>query len=46
MVAVERDANNSMYPIAMTIVEANTKDGWTWFLDALVADLGPALAYG
>jgi hypothetical protein len=38
--AVGRDANN-MYPIAMVVVEAETKDCWTWFLEALVTDLGP-----
>jgi hypothetical protein len=41
MAAVGRDANNNMYPIAMAVVEAETKDSWTWFLEALVADLGP-----
>jgi hypothetical protein len=40
MVVVRRDANN-MYPIAMVVVEAKTKDSWTWFLEVLVADLGP-----
>jgi hypothetical protein len=41
MAAVGKDANNNMYPIAMAVVEAETKDSWTWFLEALVADLGP-----
>jgi hypothetical protein len=41
MVAVGRDANNNMYPIAMAVVEAETNDSWTWFLEALVTDLGP-----
>jgi hypothetical protein len=41
MAAIGRDANNNMYPIAMAVVEAETKDSWTWFLEALVADLGP-----
>jgi hypothetical protein len=41
MAAVGRDANNNMFLIAMTVVEAKTKDSWTWFLEALVADLGP-----
>jgi hypothetical protein len=40
MVVVGRDANNNMYPIAMAVMEAETKDSWTWFLEALVADLG------
>lgn len=40
MAAVGRDANNNMYPIAMTIVGVETKDSWTWFLERLVGDLG------
>jgi thiaminase len=34
MSALGRDANNNMYPIAMAVVEAETKDSWTWFLEA------------
>jgi hypothetical protein len=41
MSAVGRDANNNMYPIAMAVVEVETKDCWTWFLEVLVTDLGP-----
>jgi hypothetical protein len=41
MSAVGRDANNNMYPIAMAVVEAKTKDCWTRFLEALVTNLGP-----
>ena len=41
MAAIGRDANNNIYPIAMVIVEVETKDSWTWFLEVLVADLGP-----
>lgn len=36
-----RDANNQMYPIAMAVVEAaETKDRWTWFLEALISMIG------
>lgn len=42
MAAVGRDANNNMYPIAMAVVEAETKDSWTWFLETLMGDLGQA----
>jgi hypothetical protein len=38
--AIGRDANDNMYPIAIVMVEAET-NSWTWFLDALLADLGP-----
>ncbi len=34
--AVSRDANNKMYPVAITIVEAKTKDSWSSFLETLV----------
>jgi len=27
-------------------VEAETKDSWTWFLEALLADLGPRGPHG
>ena len=39
--AVGRDANDNMYPIAMAIVETESKDSWSWFLDCLLKDLGP-----
>lgn len=40
LAAVGRDGNNNMYPIAFAVVEAETKDSWTWFLATLVSDLG------
>jgi hypothetical protein len=40
--AVVRDANNSMYPLSIAVVKAETKDNWTWFLEAFISDLGPA----
>jgi hypothetical protein len=40
LAAVGRDANNNMYPIAIAVVESETKDSWTWFLEYLVLDLG------
>jgi hypothetical protein len=30
--AVGRDGNDNLFPIAMAVVEAETKDSWTWFL--------------
>ena len=41
MATVGRDANNSIYPLSIAVVEAKTKDSWTWFLEAFVSDLGP-----
>lgn len=31
-----------MLPIAIAIVEAETKDSWAWFVDLLMDDLGGA----
>jgi hypothetical protein len=46
MAAVGRDANNSMYPLSIAVVKAETKDSWVWFLEALLSDLGPAPPQG
>ncbi|XP_062145907.1 uncharacterized protein LOC133853901 [Alnus glutinosa] len=46
MADVGRDTNNNMYPISMIVVEAKTKDNWTWFLEALGADFGPSGPHG
>jgi hypothetical protein len=46
MAAVGRDANNNMYPIAMAVVEAETRESWTWFLETLVAHLAPCGPHG
>jgi hypothetical protein len=41
LTAVGRDPNDNIYPIVMAVVEAECKDSWYWFLETLVADLGP-----
>jgi len=41
LAAVGRDPNDNIYPIALAVVEAETKDSWSWFLETLVGDLGP-----
>jgi hypothetical protein len=41
MAAMGRDANN-MYTIAIAVMEDETKDSWTWFLKALVTNIGPS----
>jgi len=41
LAVVGRDPNDNIYPIALTVVEAETKDSWSWFLQTLVGDLGP-----
>jgi hypothetical protein len=38
--AISRDNNNNMYPMALAVVEVETKDSWIWFLESLLLDLG------
>ncbi|KAK9049348.1 hypothetical protein SSX86_031684 [Deinandra increscens subsp. villosa] len=33
------DPNNGIYPLAYAVVEAESKDSWTWFLQCLADDL-------
>jgi len=40
MCAVGRDPNDEYFPFAYAVVEAETKDSWTWFLNLLLADIG------
>jgi hypothetical protein len=46
LAAVGRDPNDNIYPIAIAVVEAETKDSWSWFLDTLIRDLGPPRSGG
>ena len=39
MIAVGKDGNNCVYPIAFVVVEAETKDSWTWFMKRLLDDI-------
>ncbi|KAK9290403.1 hypothetical protein L1049_008572 [Liquidambar formosana] len=34
--AVGRDGNNQMFPVAMAVVEAETKETWNWFMRNLL----------
>ncbi|KAL4290237.1 hypothetical protein GQ457_14G002510 [Hibiscus cannabinus] len=36
IVAVGRDGNNQMFPVAWTIVEVEGKESWKWFLTKLI----------
>uniref|UniRef100_A0A2N9HH41 SWIM-type domain-containing protein n=1 Tax=Fagus sylvatica TaxID=28930 RepID=A0A2N9HH41_FAGSY len=38
LTAVGKDGNNGVYPIAFAVVEAETKDSWTWFMTNLLKD--------
>ena len=40
MCVVSRDPNDEYFPFAYAIVEAETKDSWTWFLNLLLTDIG------
>uniref|UniRef100_A0A7N2KNN0 MULE transposase domain-containing protein n=1 Tax=Quercus lobata TaxID=97700 RepID=A0A7N2KNN0_QUELO len=37
------DGNDGMYPIAFAVCEGETKGSWSWFLELLLADIGPGL---
>ena len=39
LAAVGKDGNNQMFPICFAVVEAETKDSWSWFVNLLVEDL-------
>jgi hypothetical protein len=40
MCAIGKDGNADMFPIAYAVVEAETKDSWSWFLSILIEDIG------
>ncbi|XP_074288923.1 uncharacterized protein LOC141614067 [Silene latifolia] len=46
LVAVGRDGNNQMFPIAWAVVEIENTDSWTWFLVLLAEDLGTSNGAG
>ena len=38
--AVCKDPNEKYFPLAYAVVEVETKDFWTWFINLLLADIG------
>ena len=40
LTTVGKNGNNGVYPIAFVVVEAETKDSWTWFMKRLLDDIG------
>ncbi|KAK4397176.1 hypothetical protein Sango_1554200 [Sesamum angolense] len=40
LVAVGRDGNDNMFPIAMAVVQVENRKNWTWFLGELLDDIG------
>ncbi|XP_074284509.1 uncharacterized protein LOC141609309 [Silene latifolia] len=39
LVAVSKDRNCNIFPIAWAVVEVENKDTWTWFLELLMSDV-------
>lgn len=46
LVAVGRDGNNQMFPIAWACVEVEDTETWSWFLQLLADDLGTSDGHG
>lgn len=38
--AIARDVNENMLPLAITCVDAECKESWSWFLKILCEDYG------
>jgi hypothetical protein len=38
-IAIGRDANDDLYPIAFAVCESESRATWTWFITTLLADL-------
>ena len=38
--AVSRDANDTIYPICVAVVESEYKASWSWLLSTLLKDIG------
>lgn len=39
LVAIGKNGNNQMYPIAWAVVDTKTKHSWSWFIRYLIAHL-------
>ncbi|VVA36907.1 PREDICTED: transposon Mutator sub-class [Prunus dulcis] len=46
LTAIGVDANNETWVIAYAVVEVETRDSWTWFLELLAADVGIVNSHG
>ena len=40
MGVVVNDPNEEYFPLVVAVVDAETKDSWTWFINLLLADIG------
>ena len=41
--AVAQDGNNSFFPIAIAVVDKESRKTWSWLLKALRDDIGPSV---
>lgn len=46
MAVIRIDGNNDMYPIAYAVVEAETRDSWSWFMGWLLEGISDAIDHG
>ena len=38
--AIAKDANDNIFPVAMAVVEQETRESWIWFLEIFAEDIG------
>ena len=38
--AIAKDANDNIFPVAMAVVEQETRESWIWFLEIFTEDIG------
>ena len=38
--ATTKDANDNIFPVAMAVVEQETRESWIWFLEIFAEDIG------
>ncbi|XP_030964198.1 uncharacterized protein LOC115985397 [Quercus lobata] len=38
--AIAKDANDNIFPVAMAVVEQETRESWIWFLEIFANDIG------
>nr|KAJ0202336.1 hypothetical protein LSAT_V11C600306090 [Lactuca sativa] len=46
LAAVDRDANNRIYPLSWAVVAVESKETWKWFVDLLLDDIGMENGHG